>query len=352
MLKYKLLFSILSLFLLTGCITFGEESASNNIKVNDPELEQENNISLTENSNGEMKENDEVEIEEEEEDDDDVEELPGLDLKVIELDAIYYDLEEVDIDLERYVVVEHEKTLYFSHELVSDIIGIDVNYNPENMFSEIFEGESTYIHEMVYPDRNSSELPVNEYWRFDYDDYWTPETGEYTYDYLEYNGKLFIPERVIEMIGDTPIYWNRQARVIEFGESSEEVELISLDYNERSSTTATPRDSITYGGKNLGSGFDLDIGYYNVMSIDGDFVVMTNGKKKTAYLTFTIREIPQSSKTTDITITTGHENKEKIQVITVSEGDQIEVEVDIAGSNYFQLETPTQVLMYVTGYLK
>lgn len=337
--------------LLAGCITIGEESqpVSN-------ELEEVEDI-----------ENGEVELEIPEEDisedsslDEDVAsdepetdgELPGLDLTVLELDKLLYDLEEIEgYDPSKHIVLEYDQTLFFSNDIISDVIGLNVNYDATNFFSEIFEGESTYIHEMVNTDRSSSILEVNEYWRFDYDDYWT-SPGDLNYNYIEYDGQLFIPDRVVEMIGDTPVYRDRQANIVELGESSTVVYLNTLNYNERSSTSATPRDSLTFEGENLGPGFDLEIGYFHMISSSGTLFVETDGKKKTAYLTLSIKEIPSGDDSTDIKITTGHENKEKTEIFTVSEGDQKEIEIDIGGSNYFSIETDTKIMMYLTGYLK
>ncbi|WP_062049588.1 hypothetical protein [Bacillus sp. JCM 19034] len=338
--------------LLAGCITIGEETEPMSNEPDETEDLTNDEVELEtpeEETNEEESALDESAVSDVPETD---EELPGLNLTVLELDKLLYDLEEIEgYDPSKHIVLEYDQTLFFSNDILSDVLNLNVNYDADNFFSEIFEGEGTYTHEMVNTDRSSSILEVNEYWRFDYDDYWT-SPGDTNYNYLEYDGQLFIPDRVVEMIGDTPVYRDRQANIIELGESSTEVYLNTLNYNDRSHTTATPRDSLTFEGENLGPGFDLEIGYFHMISSGGQLIIDTEGKKKTAYLTLSIKEIPSGSDSTDISITTGHEGKEKTEVFTVSEGDQKEIEIDIGGSNYINMETDTKIIMYLTGYVK
>ncbi|WP_017471225.1 hypothetical protein [Amphibacillus jilinensis] len=84
-----------------------------------------------------------------------------LDLRVIDVNDVLLDLNVVEeFDEEKHIFIEHDKFIYMSHSVASEILCFDVTYDEDNLFAEILKGESDYKHETIHDDKSSATVNV------------------------------------------------------------------------------------------------------------------------------------------------------------------------------------------------
>ncbi|SHF95141.1 hypothetical protein [Ornithinibacillus halophilus] len=280
------------------------------------------------------------------------EELPGLDLRVLDIEQVQYDAESWDnYNPDEHLFLEHDQRLYVSHQITSDLLGINIQYDADNLFAEVLEGESDYQHETIHTDHSSAIVEVNEYWRYDHDDYWMATGAEEDYHFLEYEGNLYIPQRVVEMIGYAPIRYDRSQNTINFGLLAEPIDMFENAEvsNSSGSLLIEPRNSYTFEGENLGAGYYVEFGT-RTFSSGGAIEINTNGEYKE--LVIDILSVGTSdSKDMDVEVSDyfGH-----VDSITIPAQETETLTIDISGRNAIIIEITNNIKAhaYFSGTLR
>ncbi|ADU31788.1 hypothetical protein [Evansella cellulosilytica] len=322
-----------TLLVLTACNSGGDEDAAVDAseETANEDVEEEG-TSEEEQDNDVTEETEETEAEEATEEE---EELLGLDLRELDIDEITLDLETwTNYDPETHKIIEFDQRLYFNTQLLSDLLEADIRYDATNFFAEAFVGETEYTHTTVFEDRSSELLEVNEYWRHDTNDYWSNDT-ERTEDYhfIESDGELFVPERVVEMIYYTAVNQVRQENKMEFGVGTVETNITDVEFVDGAHSTVQERTSFTYQGENLGEGLEVE---YSSFSRNLEIQYMTNGDFAEVEL-----ELWGIEGTSELVfIVNGAIAGEKVvETFTLEEESHETITIPIGGYNGFRIET-------------
>ncbi|PYZ96544.1 hypothetical protein CR205_12580 [Alteribacter lacisalsi] len=339
---------------LAGCITIGDEDTGGTEETDPPEEnteESDTEAENEENADGDADDAAEEDAVEEgdpdsEDSGEDEDEREGLALRELDVNEFTLNLDTPDgYDPDVHRVVEYEQTLFFAHEITAELLDLDIRYDADNRLAEVFEGESQYTHETVHPEHESEVLEVNQFWSFDKEDYWTPENEDYIFDFLEYNGQLFIPERVMYSVAQTPVHYDRQNGVIELGLASTEESIAGVDFDHDRMSNVTERESITFEGEDIGGGFEVE---FVDRQLGGEMAIDTSGNRSEARLVIAVTSTDNQN-SVELTITTGHDELAASETITVSEGEKYELELSINGSHHIHFEAEDALYFYLTG---
>lgn len=171
-----------------------------------------------------------INLEEMEEDEvEDQEEIKPFaeEVRILEVESLFYDEEEVDINLEG-LLIEHEKVKYVEYETVSELLDYEIKLDVEQAFAEILEGKEDFTYEATNEEEGGALLEVGELYIDSMEDYINPGYEE-TFDFVEYNERLYIPKRVLEVGFHTPFNYIRKDRVLELGKRAEPIYLDDIE---------------------------------------------------------------------------------------------------------------------------
>lgn len=204
--RMKLIFMlILALGLVVGC-----SNKDSNKENSEPETEAAPN----EEENEELEEEENLAEEEEEEIE---KEGPTFadEIRILNFTQLLLDAQEVDSVVDEGLI-EHEQTLYIESELITEILDFEIRYDEEKEFVEVFHGKSDFTYTPLHEIDGGSVLLVGEIYNESDDEYVSPRE-EYVYDFIEYNNKMYIPERVLAEILEQPLNYHRKDGILEVG---------------------------------------------------------------------------------------------------------------------------------------
>lgn len=231
-----LILLLLAIFVVASCSSKTDEVNGNNEIMNENTEDGINNeVDLEETNDPENEETNDENVEDDEsaegENDEEEEEEPTFadEVRILEVDKVLYDQEEVELDTEEFLI-EHERIKYVDYETISEWLDYEIKLDPESSFAEILEGKEDYTYEAAHQEEGGALLDVGEIYVDSLESYVDPE-GDDTFDFIEFNEKLYVPERILEIGLHTPINYIRKDRTLEFGIRSEPLYLNDLKTN-------------------------------------------------------------------------------------------------------------------------
>jgi|GEM_PF-6964318 len=240
-----LLFLLMLLF--SGCGLFNKYEQTNN--------DHENNSEVTANDNNNEKNKSELTFADK--------------VTVLKAEEVLVDQEIVDID-DNELIIEYEGVNYLEYEIVSELLDYEVKFDPDTSIAEIKEGKEDAVYEANHQEDGGALLDVGELYVETNDSYIDPSSEE-SFDFIEFNEKLYIPERVLELGFHTPINYVKDEQRLEIGERSEP---LYLDEVETDGTTLLGDSGITTESK-----------YTTIQGEDYDVVIFSNEASTKEYLT-------------------------------------------------------------------
>lgn len=350
---YKLLRNLtvlfFSLLLLTGCGLFGKSTGSNeeDNDMNQEEVEnnevenntEEDNNSLNDNEDENDENNDTNHMNNENE----VEEEPSFadEVRILDVEEVFFDREEVDLPTEDLLLI-HDETTYIAYEPVSELLDYEMRFDPDSSFAEVLEGKEDYTYEPMYEDEGGALLDVGELYIDSNEEYVNPSNNE-NFSLIEYDGELYIPERILERAFHTPLNYIRKDRELELGLRSEPVLL----------------DGVEVGGTfSLYGGISSDSNYTTVKGDKHDVVAYSNdttGTDKIEIETdfkFNLMEGFIYNKADETLILTGfNDSGKEVFEIKVDAKTVKEFDMDIAGMEEIRFSVEdTEKAIFKDGY--
>src|SRR5690625_490595 len=147
-------------------------------------------------------------------------------IKVLEVDKILIDQENISKVDKEDVLIEHDTILYVEHDLITELLDYELTYHEEDTFAEIFDGKGDFIYEPSHEDEGGAIMDVGQVYVEKIDDYKNIPSEEADLNkFIEYKGKLYIPERFINVRMESPISYKKRDQTIELGLRSEAISL-------------------------------------------------------------------------------------------------------------------------------
>lgn len=179
-------------------------------------------------------------------------------IKVLEVDKILIDQENISKVDKEDVLIEHDTILYVEHDLITELLDYELTYHEEDTFAEIFDGKGDFIYEPSHEDEGGAIMDVGQVYVEKIDDYKNIPSEEADLNkFIEYKGKLYIPERFINVRMESPISYKKRDQTIELGLRSEAISLYDFGIESKYSSSAEvtqDASDVTIEGKNHESG--------------------------------------------------------------------------------------------------
>lgn len=246
------LIAIISI-LLIGCSGKNDEENNNNVNGNEEEVNGGNSIE-TESDQNEVVENssEENNLEENLE-----EETFADEIKVLDVETVLLDQDEVsEFKANEDIIIEHDELLYVEHNFITEVLDYELTYDEENTFAEVFEGKGDFKYEPAHEDEDGALMDIGQIYIEDSDQYENISADEEgLYKFIEYKGKLYVSERLINVHMKSPMNYERRDQILEIGLHSEIVSFYDIGIADGSthSTEVTQNASdVTVEGENHG----------------------------------------------------------------------------------------------------
>lgn len=239
--------------LLIGCSekTGGEVNSDNEeVKVDEEET--------IEDEEGEEEVN-EDELNESEREEELEEETFADEIKVLDVEKMVHDQEEVsEFNANEDTIIEHDERLYIEHDFITEILDMELTYDEENTFAEIFEEKGDFHYEANHED--GAMMDIGQIYVEELDDYENISgEEEELYKFIEYEGKLYVPERLINVYMKEPLNYERRDETLEIGLKSESTTVYDLGITDGSSSAEVTQNAsdVTIEGENYEGGVVL-----------------------------------------------------------------------------------------------
>lgn len=264
-------FIVIISILLIGCSEKPDEDADradkNEKEVIDEEQEQEK-----------VDEEDPEEDEEENQEEEMEEETFADEVQVLDVQTVLHDQEEVPgYRANADVFIEHDEIIYVEHKFITEILDYELTYEEENTFAEIFKGNGHFRYDPSHQSEGGSLMDIGQIYVEDLDKYEDISGDEEDlYRFIEYGGRLYVPERLINVYMKSPLNYERRDQTIELGLLSEPISIYEVGISSSSSSSAEVTQNasdITIKGENYGGGIvirDINSAYKNA-DIDIDY---------------------------------------------------------------------------------
>src|SRR5699024_8566792 len=254
------IFFVIISFTLIGCSGDSDEVNSNANKNEEANEENGNDVNNTENNEDKNDgENENSDSNNEAVDANAAEADEGGfadEIKPLGVEEVLLDQEKVSQFKEgRDTFIEHDELLYVEHNFITHLLDYELTYDEENTFAEVFKEKGDYAYEPSYKDEGGAIMDLGQVYDEDSDEYKDiPGESAESYKMIEYDGKLYVPERLINVFMDTPLNFERRDRAMEVGLRSEATNIydFGIDDQYSSSTAEVTQDAsdVTIEGKN------------------------------------------------------------------------------------------------------
>src|SRR5699024_6254611 len=128
----------------------------------------------------------------------------------------------------------------------------ELTYDEDDTFAEVFEGKGDYQYEPSHDE--GAIMDIGQIYVEDVDGYENvPEDEEELYKFIEFDGKLYVPNRLINVYLKTPLNYERRDKTLELGLHSEATSIYDVGIDERTSSSAEVTQNaadVTVEGKN------------------------------------------------------------------------------------------------------
>lgn len=248
------IFMALIFVLLIGCSNDADgennKAEEKDDEVTEEEVEQEED----------QEEADEVDVDEEVEEEED----PGFasEIRVLDIETVLNDQEEVsDFSPEEETFIEHEELLYVEADFITEVLDYELTYDEENTFAEVFKDKGDFTYESTHEDEGGAIMDIGQMYIEDLDEYEDTTGEEELYRFIEYDGKLYVPKRLISVYMKSPLNYEQRDKTIELGLHSEATSIYDVGLGDDASYAAEMTQNasdVTIKGENYEGGILLN----------------------------------------------------------------------------------------------
>lgn len=319
--------------LLVGCGKSDEENNENNENNENAEVNEENN-DTNENQavNGNINEDESNENENNENDsEENIEEETFADeVKVLDVETVLLDQGKVsEFKENENTVIEHEELVYVEHDFITEVLDYELTYDEENTFAEVFAKKGNFSYEPSHED--GALMDIGQIYVEDLDKYENISgDAEELFKFIEYEGKLYVPERLINVFMKSPLSYERREKVLVLGLHSEETSIYDVGITDGSSAVEVTQNAsdVTVEGTNYEGGIVIrDIN--------------SAGKKANIDIDYNYSEINgfvhNFSDDETIEIKFQYDDDKTLDSIKLEPGETEEFEYDIKGEAIFKV---------------
>lgn len=255
-LSASLLIAII-LSLLVGCGKKNDDESKKSDENEEPITEEETKKEDEVDEEGEAdKENDSDENPGETEED--IEGTFAAEVKNLDVETVLHDQDNVSsFRADDNVVIEHEELLYVEHDFITEVLDYELTYDEENTFAEVFERKGDFNYEPSHADEGGALMDLGQIYVEDIDKYVNITEDEEYYKFIEYEGKLYLSERFINVFMKSPLNYVRRDQILEVGLHSDPASIYEVGITDGSSGNTEVTQSapdVTVKGKNYEGG--------------------------------------------------------------------------------------------------
>jgi len=152
-------------------------------------------------------------------------------------------------------MIEHEELMYVEHQFITELLDYELRYDEEDTFAEIFEGKGDFIYESSHED--GALMDLGQIYVEEEDAYENIDSNQTEYfQFIEFEEKLYIPERFIHIYMKSPMNLDRRDKVLEIGEFKESVSVSDVGLANTGSNIEITQNAedVTVEGENYGAG--------------------------------------------------------------------------------------------------
>lgn len=318
--------------LFVGCSGNNDENNNNNDNNN------ENNTVNEENNNNENNENEaanqnnnEEDLNENENNENETEETFADEVKVLDVETVLHDQDEVsEFDPNEHSIIEHEELMYIEHDFITEVLDYEFTYDEEETFAEVFEGKGDFTYEPSHED--GSMMDLGQIYIEELDKYENISGDvEELFKMIEYEDKLYVPERLINVFMKSPLNYERRDQVLEIGLQAEAEDLYDVGVADDSSNKieATQNASdVTVEGENHDGG--IIIKNINSASKNADIATNFNYSEINGF-------IHNFSDEETIEIKFQYADEKTLDSVDLKPGETHEFEYDVKGEPVFKV---------------
>ena len=191
-----------------------------------------------------------------------IEETFADEVKILDVKTVLDDQDEVsDYNGNEDILIEHDELLYVEHAFITELLDYELTYDEENTFAEVFRSKGDFSYEPSHQDDGGAMMDIGQIYVEDLDKYENiSEDEEELYKFIEYEGQLYVPERLINAYMKSPLNYERRDQTLEIGLHSETTSVYDIDITSDSSSAAEVTQNasdITIEGKNYDGGIVL-----------------------------------------------------------------------------------------------
>lgn len=274
-------------------------------------------------------------------------------IDVMDVEAVLLDGDEAEkIRPNDKVFIEHDELMYVDHYFITKLLDYELTYDEDNTFAEVFEEMGDFQYESSHEDEGGAIMDIGQVFDEDSDEYIDiPDDSSDLYKFIEYEGKLYVPEQLVNTFLKEPTHYDRRDKAMEIGAQTEATDLydVGIDDPESSGTVEVTKDAsdVTIEGENYEGGLIID----DVNSATKKAIVDTD---------YEFSEISgfvfNKSDEDTIEFKFSYDGENIIETIEVEPGEREEFDYDVNGEKVFHMhaggEPGAEAKAIVIGELK
>lgn len=202
------------------------------------------------------------EDEEENQEDEPEEETFADEIDVLDVQTVLVDQEVVSgYHAKADIFIEHDEIIYVEHDFITQLLDYELTYEEENTFAETFEGKGNFRYDPSHQDEGGALMDLGQIYVEDLDTYEDISgSEEELYKFIEYGGRLYVPERLINVYMKSPLNYERRNQTVEIGLHAESISVYDIGVSSESSSSAEVTKNasdVTIEGENHDGGIVL-----------------------------------------------------------------------------------------------
>lgn len=338
------IFIVIISLALIGCSEDSNGDNSNNNKnedVNEEENEANNEEDNTNENENELnqEENDDNNMAFGNDDENNNEEGFGEESIADEMKPL--NVEEVLVDEEketkykegRDTFIEHDELVYVEHNFITHLLDYELTYDEENTFAELFKEKGDFNYKPAHEDEGGAIMDIGQIYVEETDEYEDiPGDSADLYKFIEYEGKLYVPARLINVFMESPLNFERRDQTMEVGLHADATNIFEMDvdndYSSSSVEVTKDASDVTIEGENFEQGIILN----NINSAEKSAGILTD---------YNYSEISgfiyNKSDEDDIEIKIQYRDDKTIETIDLEPGETQEFKQDVKGKEVIRI---------------
>lgn len=229
-----------------------ENNNENNAMSNEMNNNDEDNNSYNNDEETSIFGNDDTD----EEDAEAMEEEPLDDaIDVVDVETVLLDGDEAEkIRPNDKVFIELDDLMYVDHHFITELLDYELTYDEDNTFAEVFDEKGDFKYEPSHDDEGGAIMDIGQIYDEDADDYIdVPDDAEDLYKFIEYEGKLYVPQQLVNVFLKEPMHYDRRDKAMEVGAQTEATDLYDVGINDTGGSHAEvtkDASAVTIEGEN------------------------------------------------------------------------------------------------------